>query len=917
MNFADLASLARDFVAQSLDQHNRPLRLAFAGPHGQLFKGALIPQRVDITEAVCEGMTAHITCLSSRADLPLKELMGLPMVVQIVTDRGELRRFCTIVTNVRRGQSDGSVTTLQFTGRDAFAVMEGRRSNRVFLNKSALEVVHIVLKGWRSRFPALAHAFDYTLLNIDESCYPQRAFTFQCHESDADFIRRLLRRNGIAWFFRPGKDSDTPAHELVLFDDAWRLPENSAGPVRYHRRDGTEPRDTISLLAPTHQLVSAAVARSSYDHESARVDLACDSSAIDQGVRGNELAAALQDARIELPHAGDSWKDHQRLTRLDIRRHEARAMCLHGIGGLRTQAAGEWNRFDGHPELDTRPPQEREHITLHVQHWAENNLPKELNEGAQALLAASETNIRDWVAAPQDAPGLGAEHRYVNRFIAVRRDSHVVPAWNPDTDLPRMPLVTAVVVGPEGEPVWCDELGRVKVRILGLDPLDHEHASGAGTNGNAGDSAWVRVDFMWAGEGFGVIFPLRAGMEVDLSFAGGDPDRPVITGCRYNARNTPPRFSNVGSLPANRALSGIVTRELNGSRYQQLRFDDTPGQISAQLTSEHAHSQLNLGDLRHPRRDGQAGPRGEGAELRSDGTVAVRGGQGVLVSSAARPGASGNQLERAELIGLAQTLQAIVEQLGTLADTHHTTGTDPARFRQLVKHLQDWENGSNTAPDQGPGGAPIVAVSAAAGAGIVSQDNLVLGAQTHIDAVSAGHTQITAGQQLRQRAAAGVSTFAHTGGIQTVAGQGLVDVQAHQGNIHLTASDTIVLTAGVKVVIQAPEVQVISQGAQTQWGGGSIVEQASSAFVVKCANFAQTSGGGGVPQGVDMPSSDMKFDQHIVLTDMNTDLPIPNRRCRINVEDGQVIEGTTDAQGNVPPFKSSIAFARYTVELLD
>jgi type VI secretion system secreted protein VgrG len=899
MNLAELADLTRDLLAQALDQDNRPLRLAFAGQHGELFKGALIPQRVDITEAVCDGITAHISCLSSRVDLPLEELMGLPMALQLVTDQGALRRFCTIVTDVRQGQSDGSLTTLQLTGRDAFAVMEGRRSNRIFLDKSALEVVRIVLDGWLTRFPALAHAFEYTLLNIDESRYPQRAFTFQCHESDADFIRRLLRRNGIAWFFRPGKGSgnDTPTHELVLFDDARQLPENSAGPVRYHRRDGTEPRDTISLLVPAHRLVPGAVARSSYDHERAGVDLARECSAVDQGTRGNDLAAALQDARIELPHAGDSWKDHQRLTRLDMQRHESRSACLHGIGGLRTQAAGEWNRFDGHPQLDTCSTEEREHTTLHVQHWAENNLPKELNERAQALLAGSETSLRDWVAAPKDAPKAHAEHRYVNRFTAVRRDSPIVPAWNPETDLPRMPLMTAVVVGPEGESVWCDEQGRVKVRILGLDPLDHAHASGAGTNGNAGDSAWVRVDFMWAGEGFGIIFPLRAGMEVDLSFAAGDPDRPMITGSRYNARNVPPRFSKVGSLPGNKAQSGIVTRELKGSRYQQLRFDDTLNQLSTQLASEAGHSELNLGELHTPRRDGQAQPRGEGLEAHTRAALAARGEQGVFVSADALPSEGSPMLERSPLIGLAEVLQSIQQQLAQLATTHRAGTVDGAKIAQVIRQLEDWENGSNTAPQGAGGGAAMVAVSAPSGIALGSADNLLLGAQTNIDAVSAGNTQITAGHDVLLHAGEGFGVFAHAKGIKLVTANDSIDLQAHAGDIVLTAAKRIALRAGEEIVMEAPKIRQVTQGAQVDLGGGQITQQSSGAHVIKSSSFAQVGPGGGTPPGLTLPASTLKTDEQFVLFNRQNSEPVANRGYRATLDDGQVIEGRSDAQG--------------------
>ncbi|WP_157271779.1 DUF2345 domain-containing protein, partial [Azohydromonas aeria] len=514
-------------------------------------------------------------------------------------------------------------------------------------------------------------------------------------------------------------------------------------------------------------------------------------------------------------------------------------------------------------------------------------------------------------------PLMDADERYVNRFAAVARDAPWAPPWDPSLDLPALPLMTASVVGVEGVPVWCDELGRVKVQFHGLDTEDHAHAGGAGTNGNAGDGAWVRVNGLWCGSGFGVVFPLRPGMEVSIGFEMGDPSRPVILGSRHHASNVAPRFDGLIGLPHNHGLSGIVTRELGGGRGQQLRFNDSPRGFSAQLASDHAASQLNLGDLATPMRQGRTTPRGEGAELRSDAATALRGGQGVLISSAAQPGACGHHLAREELLGLVRALHAAVEQLGQLADTHHAGATDPERLRRLVQLLADWDKGSNVDAKAAGGGAPVVAVSAAAGAAIASQDELLLGAQTHIDAVSVGHTQLTSGGQIRQRAAQGVSTFAHRGGIEAVAAKGTVQLQAHDGDIDLMAAGTIRLTAGVKVLIQAPEVELVSQGAATRWGGGAIFEQARGAYVVRSMTFSHSSGGDGVPAGVKAPGSDLEFDQHIVLFDAFTDLPVAQRRCRIQVEDGQVIEATTDAQGKVPVFRSSIPYARYSVELLD
>ncbi|WP_206208836.1 type VI secretion system Vgr family protein, partial [Vogesella mureinivorans] len=86
-----------------------------------------------------------------------------------------------------------------------------------------------------------------------------------------------------------------------------------------------------------------------------------------------------------------------------------------------------------------------------------------------------------------------------------------------------------------------------------------------------------------------------------------------------------------GSLPANKTLSGIQSREHQGSQYSELLFDDTPGQVRAKLSSEPGKTQLNQGYLTHPRSNGQASARGNGFELRTDHHGAIRAGHGLLL----------------------------------------------------------------------------------------------------------------------------------------------------------------------------------------------------------------------------------------------------------------------------------------------
>jgi len=456
------------------------------------------------------------------------------------------------------------------------------------------------------------------------------------------------------------------------------------------------------------------------------------------------------------------------------------------------------------------------------------------------------------------------------------------------------------------------------VRFPGARAEDHEHAQGAGASGSDRDSAWVRVASNWAGIQRGTITLPRVGDEVMVDFLGGDPDKPIIVAQVHGGRSRPHAFSGVGGLPGNRYQSGIKSREVGGSRYNQLRLDDTPGQISAQLASEHGHSALNLGWLSHPRRDGKAEARGEGAELRSDHAVAVRGAQGVLISAAASPGAAGAQLDRDELLTLVDALHGVQRQLADLAATHHGDDADSRELRQLLACLTHWEAGSNTAGEAaGDGSQPVVALSAPAGAAMTSQQNIAIGAQTHVDVVSIGNTQLSVGKKLLAQASESISLFAHRLGIKLIAASGKAEIQTHGGDIELTSAQRILLSASDEIVLQAPRIRFVAQGAQVDIGGGAIVQQSSGDHTIKSAKFSHLRPGNGSPADVTPPASAAAHDQQAVLRWLGTDEPMPNQRYRITTEDGRVFEGRTDAGGATERFGSEIPFGRYTVEALD
>ena len=148
---------------------------------------------------------------------------------------------------------------------------------------------------------------------------------------------------------------------------------------------------------------------------------------------------------------------------------------------------------------------------------------------------------------------------YANDFQAFPAGT----AFRPEPRTPRPVIAgtqTAVVVGKSGEEIWTDSFGRVKVQF---------HWDRAGEN-DENSSCWVRVAQGWAGKGWGSVVLPRIHQEVVVTFLDGDPDRPLVTGCVYNAAQTPPY-----------ALPGAQTRSTfhsssspGGAAYNELRFED-------------------------------------------------------------------------------------------------------------------------------------------------------------------------------------------------------------------------------------------------------------------------------------------------------------------------------------------------------
>lgn len=501
----DLSSLLQ--YQGDLTADNRPIRLRLFGQDKQN-SNFLLPQSIHGTETVCGGFNYQIDCVATSCRLPLKEFIGLPATLEFVTDRGRLRQVSGIIAQASSGESDGAISSYRIILCDVMTIMEQRVNTRVFRRLSWPQIVIIVLKEWLQIHSAQAGAFDYEFADgFRLENYPGREQTIQFNESDAAFVRRLLGRSGIAWFFRPGSSrvlqqngqasESTPAHTLVLFDAHSTLARNDAGVVRYHRDDATEERDSVTRWGAVRKFQAGNASVFSWDYKqpgNAPVMVTEVPGKIDQGRSGNPLASAVQEYIVESPHVATDSDQLYRLGLLRMQRKELDSKRFIGEGTVRDFRVGEYFTIMNHPEIDGHPVGERDFVITALGVRARNNLPRSLEERVQRLFACNGWEakqgepVEDWSANP-----------FQMRFEAVRRAIPIVPAFDPRIDLRDPGLQIALVVGEQNEVVHCDEYGRVKIRFPATRPADHQHAGGAG----ASATTRIRPGSGWQANGLG------------------------------------------------------------------------------------------------------------------------------------------------------------------------------------------------------------------------------------------------------------------------------------------------------------------------------------------------------------------------------------------------------------------------------
>ncbi len=851
-------------IFRALDQlgitpQKRAIHIQFSNP---ILNARVFLQRIDGQHEINQGIRAELICLSTDATIPLKQFIGSQVAVDQVTDSGQLFRTTGIIIQALQGQSDGSLSLYKLTLEDPTTLWKKRRNSRVFMNKTVVEVIEIIFKEWQQKSPLFAASLSLDLSGLSQN-YDVRPFIMQHNETDYEFLTRLLRSEGINWLIDeaqlivPNSSAAIQPQKLRLIDDNSQYQALARRQIRYHRSSATEQYDSMTSLIGQRSLQPNSVhiqrwqtdaleqeqgagsVQSTHQH-SAHYDNASlgledawhFSPAWMQDLNGEDGATASGNSQIE--------KFNQNLGHY----HDLQSKYFTAQSTVRDTQVGYWFQLTEHPEIDQHSGSDQEFLITGKSYYNQNNLPKDLNQQINQLLQQSH-----WQNANTQT---NTEERQANTLTLQRRSIKTVPEYHPQQHRPSVHPQRAKVVGPSGEEIHVDEWGRIKVRFLFTRNEDHEHDGGAGTNDNDTDSAWVDVLTPWAGEGYGARFLPRIDEIVVIDFFDGNIDRPFVVGRIHEAQRSPTKFDNAGKLPETKKLAGIKSKEYQGEGFNQLRFDDTTGQISA---------------------------AGEGLLITTHSQEQAEGEH--LDAQPAKQQLEGNQNNAKALSEVAKNQQTdeieSVEQLKAFADEIES---DIAKFNKAMLLL-----------------------SSPAGIALSTNEDIYLSADGQINQLAGDSINLSTQKNLIAHVSGKASLFAAQNGIKQVAAKGKFEVQAQSDGMELLAKQGIqIISTEDRIEITSPkEIVITAGGSQIKLDGSGIFPTTGGKFEVKAGQHLFMGGA-----KVEVPKMKLE-NKPCYLTFEIVDLegkPAKNVEYIAFRADGSQQIGRTDASGKTQKFQT-------------
>ncbi|MFQ0834285.1 type VI secretion system Vgr family protein [Citrobacter gillenii] len=773
----------------------------------------------------------YFTCTSPKltADMFLNQPVLLTMKGGELLSARPVKFVHGVVTHFRRLAGSRDQVSHEIIVEPYLSLLDKQfRTHRFFVNKSVPEVVGEILQEHALR----GWEYEFTLTQS----YPKREQINQYQESDLAFIERLLAEVGIFYFFTLQPDTRT---EVVHFADqqsAYEFDKRLALDSPSGMSDSGA--DSVWSLNIRYQVAPAGVTAKDYNHR--------------------EAQKVLQSARADITSG-----EGEEMRYGEVYHYKPRHLEAGDASDPAPETANFWARLD------------------HERFLAEQTLITGVSTDA-GLRPGQVLTVTD-SSVPSTLPGVLQQPVVVIRtgFSGSRKEAlkvslAAVPysetqCWRPSLK-PRPKVsgtLTARVSSPKSGDMYAHQTAEGLYRVKFDADRDSKQ--------QGYESMLLRLAKPYGGDTYGIHFPLIQGTEVAVAFHEGDPDRPYIAHALHDSRH-PDHVTD-----ANNTRNVIRTPANN-----KLRMEDKRGEEHIKLSTEYGgKTQLNLGH----NVDAQRALRGEGAELRTDDWVAVRGGKGVLISAYNQPQAQGEMLDMRAAIAELQNALELVTALASSAKVSGSLDADIASQQELTKTLAQLK------------GAGLL-LNAPAGIGVATPKNIQLTTGHSLTVTTGENADLTLFKRLTVAAGDAISLFAQKMGIKIFAARGMIDIQAQtdamrlqsdktmninsvNGEVVLNAQQGITLTStgGAYIKIKDGSIELGAPGSlklkslDIQWGGVGILEKALK------------------PMSVSDPQYKYPMNGAFQIVDKGDGKPKPYIKYRIETESGETIRGVTDENG--------------------
>lgn len=496
-------------------------------------------------EAANEINNFTVKAVAVDGPVDLDALLGQPMRIEIDSIYGTTHHIHQAVYAARfLGKHDRGYV-YEFELRPWIWLLSRQSNSRIFPEGTVIDIIEAVMAEY-------AGFFQCPVDNRSTETFPIMEYTVQFGETDLNFMLRLMEQFNITYVVEMTATGQT----LVLVSNPEDFTQVAGPETREFSRGASANQrghEVFDHWVDSRLVTTSIVRTDDYYFETPKADISSTATAVPgHGLKNTETFE--YPGRYRLAIEGTSVASNS------LKGASAQSTVVRATGDMRSLAAGVHFKMVNH-------------------------------DIAAYNVEFSVIAIQHMFTGDTFQSGGNARATYHGSYRLVKADAAYGPERKTPRPVMRGPQTAVVTDGADaGE---LDQYGRIKVQF---------HWD------KTAKSIPCRVAQMWAGKQWGSVFTPHVGMEVIVEYLDGDPDRPVVTGCVYNADNMPP-----WPLADKRLISGILT-----VRDNWLLFDDTQGDERIDF---------------HARKDfGGVIENNETVEVKNDSKRTIRGNETVEVT---------------------------------------------------------------------------------------------------------------------------------------------------------------------------------------------------------------------------------------------------------------------------------------------